>query len=309
MSYIPSQANQDWVISELRKKEIAESKAKEEETAAASYIFSNFPKYYTGAQTIIYIGDVKATDCVFGVGYRVNIGTTPYYGYASRHFDAVLRGKCLVEGELLIYYNKKKYLWALLSRALGLLNPPPPPAAIKAPNVSDRMIADVEELRLMRQRQMTMVSSHGPVESLPPTGVVPPIVGGGGAFDGGGASERFGDPVIEEKVSELYDKYPEMADELSKMIDAAFETAHNSEPIPQATITIDPSELELAGPFNIILDVGAERNPEDYDNAPQAALRTILYNCFLTGKEKNYYQDDKILYIGYTFFARKEEDD
>lgn len=69
--------------------------------------------YYTATQSTIYIGETWA-DEIFGVRYRTNCNTTPYYGYASSKFDAVVRGKFLAEGEILVYYNKLRYFWTLL---------------------------------------------------------------------------------------------------------------------------------------------------------------------------------------------------
>lgn len=77
--------------------------------------------YYTATQSTIYIGETWA-DEIFGVRYRTNCNTTPYYGYASSKFDAVVRGKFLAEGEILVYYNKLRYFWTLLVESINAGN-------------------------------------------------------------------------------------------------------------------------------------------------------------------------------------------
>ena len=74
-------------------------------------------KYFTAAQSTIYINSILA-DEIFAVSYNETSNTVPVYGYASRKFDAVVRGKSIVEGTIFVYHNKAKYFWVLLSEAI-----------------------------------------------------------------------------------------------------------------------------------------------------------------------------------------------
>ena len=72
-------------------------------------------RYYTAVQSKIYVNTTVA-DEIFGVTYQASCGTTPYYGYASKYFDAVVRSKCEIQGQILVYYNKLKYFWTLIKQ-------------------------------------------------------------------------------------------------------------------------------------------------------------------------------------------------
>jgi len=75
-------------------------------------------EYFCGANVVI---EIEGFPILEAVGIRVNgqESKTPIYGYSSRHFDAVARGRVLVEGSLVVNYVHQDYLFRAIE--LGLL--------------------------------------------------------------------------------------------------------------------------------------------------------------------------------------------
>lgn len=73
-------------------------------------------EYFTGSQASIYIGDVWI-DEVFGVQFLATQNVLPLYSYASSKFDAIARGKVLIQGYFEINFIDEGYLQACLLEA------------------------------------------------------------------------------------------------------------------------------------------------------------------------------------------------
>jgi hypothetical protein len=72
-------------------------------------------QYFTGAQASIWIGDVWIDEC-YGIQFSASQSILPIFGYASTYFDAVARGKVLVQGAFEINFVDEGYLFAVLDR-------------------------------------------------------------------------------------------------------------------------------------------------------------------------------------------------
>lgn len=69
-------------------------------------------EYFSGANVILELQGIPAEE-VAGVSFSINETKIPLYGYSSRHFDAVGRGKVLVRGSLIVNFVHKNYLYAI----------------------------------------------------------------------------------------------------------------------------------------------------------------------------------------------------
>jgi hypothetical protein len=67
-------------------------------------------EYFCGANVVIEIENFPILEAI---GIRINAqeSKVPIYGYSSRHFDAVARGRVLIEGSLVINYVHQDYLF------------------------------------------------------------------------------------------------------------------------------------------------------------------------------------------------------
>jgi hypothetical protein len=70
--------------------------------------------YFTGSQASIWIDDIWV-DEVFGISFSASQSILPIYGYASTFFDAVARGKVLVQGVFEINFVDEGYLYSVLN--------------------------------------------------------------------------------------------------------------------------------------------------------------------------------------------------
>lgn len=82
--------------------------------------YYNF-EYFCGANTIVRIGTMPLLECA-GLAYSINESKVPIYEYSSRHFDAVARGRVLVEGTILVNYVHQDYLYQAIRLGLGITN-------------------------------------------------------------------------------------------------------------------------------------------------------------------------------------------
>jgi hypothetical protein len=73
-------------------------------------------QYFTGAQATIWVGEIFVDEC-FGIQYHATQSIVPLYGYASSRFDAVARGKVMVQGVFEINFIDEGYLYAILQEA------------------------------------------------------------------------------------------------------------------------------------------------------------------------------------------------
>lgn len=73
-------------------------------------------QYFTGTQASIWVGDVWVDEC-FGIQFHATQSIVPIFGYASSRFDAVARGKVLVQGVFEMNFIDEGYLFAILEDA------------------------------------------------------------------------------------------------------------------------------------------------------------------------------------------------
>lgn len=71
---------------------------------------NEFYSYFCGANTSVKLiknDDPTPLDIdIAGINYSINYNPQPIYGYCSNYYDAVLKGRQLVQGTLLINVNK-----------------------------------------------------------------------------------------------------------------------------------------------------------------------------------------------------------
>ena len=72
-------------------------------------------QYFTGVQASIWIGDIWAEE-VFGVSFAATQNLIPLFGYASSTFDAVAKGKIMVQGTFEINFIDEGYLYFILHK-------------------------------------------------------------------------------------------------------------------------------------------------------------------------------------------------
>lgn len=80
--------------------------------------------YFSGANIKLSVRNANAfevTDRLFkpvleaaGISFAISNSQQPIYGYASTHFDAMLPGREVVQGNLLINYTEPNYLLKIL---------------------------------------------------------------------------------------------------------------------------------------------------------------------------------------------------
>ena len=71
-------------------------------------------QYFTGTQASLFVGDIWI-DEVTNIQFHATQSILPIYGYASAFWDAVARGKVLVQGIFEINFIDNGYLYAVLS--------------------------------------------------------------------------------------------------------------------------------------------------------------------------------------------------
>lgn len=65
--------------------------------------------YYSGSDCKVFYGDIWVDDIV-SIQFNVNQNKTPIYGYASQNFNAVAKGRVIVNGTLTIAFKETGYL-------------------------------------------------------------------------------------------------------------------------------------------------------------------------------------------------------
>jgi len=73
--------------------------------------------YFTGSQSIIYVGDNQIAEINALQGFY-QMDYTPVYGYASTHYDAMAHGKAIGAGNFTINYVFPGYLYGLVKEAV-----------------------------------------------------------------------------------------------------------------------------------------------------------------------------------------------
>lgn len=72
-------------------------------------------QYFTGTQASMWIGDIWVEE-VFGISFSATQNLVPIFGYASSFFDAIGRGKSLVQGSFEINFVDEGYLYYILHK-------------------------------------------------------------------------------------------------------------------------------------------------------------------------------------------------
>ena len=72
-------------------------------------------QYFTGVQASIWIGEAWVTEC-FGISFQATQNIIPIFGYASTTFDAVAKGRVLVQGSFEINFIDEGYLYYVLHK-------------------------------------------------------------------------------------------------------------------------------------------------------------------------------------------------
>lgn len=71
--------------------------------------------YYTGTQASIWVKNIWVEE-VFGIHFQATQNIIPIFGYASAFFNAVARGKVLVQGTFEINFIDEGYLYYILHK-------------------------------------------------------------------------------------------------------------------------------------------------------------------------------------------------
>lgn len=71
--------------------------------------------YFSGSQAKLWIGDIWL-DEVVDIAFNENEAKVPVYGYASRYYDTIARGRSLVNGAFTINYKFNGWLNLILDR-------------------------------------------------------------------------------------------------------------------------------------------------------------------------------------------------
>lgn len=239
-------------------------------------------KYFTAAQSTIYINSILA-DEIFAVSYNETSNTVPVYGYASRKFDAVVRGKSIVEGTIFVYHNKNKYFWVLLSEAILELIAGDEALTDKRKGLEanlEQLAKDVgsgktSETDAAKELSKLLDSSKADLDILLPL-----------------AQKAFNDQFtqIRPKNNPRKAYGEDIMDTLTKYVGGTTSAAYLS-------------EVDIAGPFTLRIHTGLIGLNKDQQ---QPILVDGVKDCFITGKATDVANDDKILYKAYSFFGREE---
>ena len=239
-------------------------------------------KYFTAAQSTIYINSVLA-DEIFAISYNETSNTIPVYGYASRKFDAVVRGKSIIEGTIFVYHNKAKYFWVLLSEAILELVGGNQEANDKRNSLEKTLNelavgakdGKINETDVAKQLSELLTSSKGDLDILLPLAQR--------TFNA-----QFNEIRPKNNPRKAYGE--DIMDVLTKHVGSTTSAAYLS-------------EVDIAGPFTLRIYtglVGVDKKQQ------QPILVDGVEDCFITGKASPIGNDDKILYNAYTFFGRSE---
>lgn len=75
-------------------------------------------EYFCGANVTVRIEDFPILECA-GISYTAHETKIPLYGYSSRHFDAVGRGRYLVTGTMLVNFVHQDYMFKAVETAVN----------------------------------------------------------------------------------------------------------------------------------------------------------------------------------------------
>lgn len=227
-----------------------------------------FGKYFTTSQARMYVGRLFI-DELNSVQFALQANRIPVYGYCSRDFDAVGRGKALVQGQLAINFVSEGYLYTVLKEY----------ARIAQQQVDDgqKLNSRLAALNVQRDQLediLQSTTSLGAQSALPGTEDWLPDA----------ESVQAGIDAINQEMQTLAAAGPQAVQDQRVQL-AAF----------TAPVDPYPNAVYLPIPFTIEVDLtGAGRT-----------VTRRLEKCYLTGNEQIYDQSGAVLLDVYSFIARR----
>ena len=233
--------------------------------------------YFTGSQASIWIGDVWV-DEVFGIQFSASQSLLPIFGYASSFFDAVARGKVLVQGFFEINFVDEGYLYSILNDRATIL-------------AGDKFKAIPDFIEYARK-------NHIPVQEF-------------GEKTTRTAADRIADQIqlLKETGEGAYPDGRSRRQTMSQIINELSQL--DSVGINQIASEINRKSQEVDGPTqgrNIIYEMipftlkGYFGNPE-LGGKEQGTIKEIR-NCFLIGNEMVIDASEEVVKERYSFLAR-----
>jgi hypothetical protein len=124
----PTTASDSQGVTSIQQADLPVAAATQPATSDYEWIYPNTDdgKYFTTSQARLYVGNLFV-DEMDSLQMALQANKIPVYGYSSEDFDAIGRGKRLVQGQLAVNFISEGYLFTVLSEFNRLLNAPPAP--------------------------------------------------------------------------------------------------------------------------------------------------------------------------------------
>lgn len=228
------------------------------------YPNSSDGKYFTTTQARLYIGNLFIDEMdVLQVALQSN--QIPVYGYSSSDFDAVGRGKSLVQGQLAINFISEGYLYTVLSEYKRRMNAKP------APDPDQQLLQQLyaQKNTLLQQSQTSL-----------------PLSGFGIGTD---------TPVSQDAIQDQLDLTQGQIDQLHAKLGKASVDAVRVSLVSADRLTGPKNAVYVRGPFNI---------EYQFEGGGRKVVKRIE-NCFLTGNEQVLDQSGMPIKDVYSFMARR----
>ena len=233
--------------------------------------------YFTGSQASIWIDDIWV-DEVFGISFSASQSILPIFGYASSFFDAVARGKVLVQGVFEINFVDEGYLYAVLNE-------------LSKRRSGDKATEDVIADKLRKGIPIENVTSFGEKKRTSQDVILEQIellkAAGTGAYPDGRSRRQSMSQIINE-ISQLdATSLNQFASRLLTLPDAFGPKQQNR------NIIYDMIPFTMKGYFG---------NPE-LGGTEQGTVKEIR-DCFLIGNEMVIDASEEVVKERYSFLAR-----
>lgn len=228
-------------------------------------------QYYTGTQASIWVKDTWIEE-VFGIHFQATQNIIPLFGYASTYFNAVARGRVLVQGTFEINFIDEGYLYYILHRA------------------NARRIEREDEDNSSIKSSQTKIAGRGQTGSQDSE-----------------VSERIARLVA---TSEGIANSNEAADALSEIMEFLAMTDLAGAKALSREITFTRENTVPEKPTSIIYDMvpfdvmGVFGNP---DVARDEATNKTIRNCFLVSNEMVVGVDDQVIKERYSFIGQQHQ--
>lgn len=221
-------------------------------------------KYFTTTQARLYIGNLFVDEMdTLQVALQAN--KIPVYGYASEDFDAVGRGKRLVQGQLAINFISEGYLYTVLSEYDRLLNAPPAP---------DPDQQQLQQLYTQKNILLTQAQTTAPLSGF-----------------GIGADT----PVSQEEIDSQLDLVQKQIDQLHAKL--------GKQSVDAVRVSLVNAD-KLKAPKNAVYKPIAFNIEYQFEGGGRTVTRR-LENCILTGNEQILDQSGMPIKDVYSFIARR----